>query len=102
MPPSLHPPPLQLPGLPGPWEPLHTLVQGLGGPLELRGQAALCEIVVFPSPRKGSLVVPPLDLPPGNGPQEGQGPAPILLSPRGTEQYTYLNLYSQPPPALNV
>lgn len=56
------PGPLSLlaPWLPCPWEhpfPSTLLCRDLG-PLELRGQAALCEIVVFPSPGKELLVVP--------------------------------------------
>lgn len=52
------PPPLPAPRPPCPLgAPPHSCA-GTWGPLELRGQAALCEIVVFPPPGKGSLVVP--------------------------------------------
>lgn len=58
MPPSLNPPPLPAPWPPCPLgAPPHSCA-GTWGPLELRGQAALCEIVVFPSPGKGSFEVP--------------------------------------------
>lgn len=38
-----------------PGAPPHSCA-GTRGPLELRGQAALCETVVFPCPGKGSVV----------------------------------------------